>query len=118
MKMMVDVCNPCSPFDKEFMDHHEIKYLKKKGVDSVELIVLKSQLGKQFKNYQVCDFKGRGMVVSQMYDCKVNGVRLCMKQHQYSRISRFKQPYSTEPVMDFSWLCPDNNLICWQKFHL
>jgi hypothetical protein len=47
MKAVVDVCNPCSPFDKEFMDNQEIKYLKKKGVDNVELKVLKSQLGKR-----------------------------------------------------------------------
>jgi hypothetical protein len=31
MKAVVDVCNPCSPFDKEFMDNHEIKYLKKES---------------------------------------------------------------------------------------
>jgi hypothetical protein len=35
IKAVVDVCNPCSPFDKEFMHNHEIKYQKKKGVDSV-----------------------------------------------------------------------------------
>jgi hypothetical protein len=63
--------NPCSPFDKEFMDHHEMKYLKKKGVQSVEVQVLKSQLGKRFKNCQVCEFEGRGMVTSQRCYCKV-----------------------------------------------
>jgi hypothetical protein len=30
MKAVVDVCNTCSPFDKEFMDNHKIKYLKRK----------------------------------------------------------------------------------------
>jgi hypothetical protein len=45
MKQAVDMCHPCSPFDKEFMDHREMKYLKKKGVPSVEVQVLKSQLG-------------------------------------------------------------------------
>jgi hypothetical protein len=35
MKAAVHVCNPCSPFDKEFMENHKIKYLIKKGVDSV-----------------------------------------------------------------------------------
>jgi hypothetical protein len=45
------------------MDHHEIKYLKNKGVDSIELRVLKSELGKRFKNCEVCDFEGRGMVM-------------------------------------------------------
>jgi hypothetical protein len=82
MKAVVDVCNPCSPFEKEFMDNHEIKYVKKKGVDSVELKVLKSQLGKRFKNCQLCDFEGRGMVMSQTCYCKVHCAGLCMKQHQ------------------------------------
>jgi hypothetical protein len=53
MKAAVHVCNPCSPFDKEFMDNHEIKYLKKKGVDSVELKVLKKQLGRRFKKLPI-----------------------------------------------------------------
>jgi hypothetical protein len=79
-KAVIDVC---SPFDKEFMDHHEIKHLKKKGVDSVELRVLKSDLVKRFKNCQVCDFEGRGMVTSHLCYCKVHRVRLCMNQHQY-----------------------------------
>jgi hypothetical protein len=35
MKAVVDMCNPCSPFDTEFVDNHKIKYLKK-----TELIVL------------------------------------------------------------------------------
>jgi hypothetical protein len=118
MKAAVHVCNPCSQFDKEFMDNHEIKYLKKKGVDSVELKVLKSQLGRRFKNCQLCAFEGRGMVMSQTCYCKVHCVRLCMKQHQGSRTIGLKKTDSTEPVLDFSWLCPDNNLSCWQKLHL
>jgi hypothetical protein len=116
MKAVVDVCNPCSQFDKEFMDNHEIKYLKKKGVDSVELKVLKSQLGRRFKNCQVCDFEGRGMAMSQTCYFKVHCVWICMKQHQDARTIGLKKTDYTEPVMDFSWLCPDNNLSCWQKF--
>jgi hypothetical protein len=99
------------------MDNHKIKYLKKKGVDSVELKVLKSQLGRRFKHFQLCDFEGPGMVMSQTCYCKV-GVWLCMKQHQNSRTIGLKKMDSTEAVMDFSWLRPDNNLSCWQKFHL
>jgi hypothetical protein len=95
------------------MDNHEIKYLKKKGVDSVELKVLKSQLGRRFENCQLCDFEGRGMVMSQMCYCKVHCVRLYMKQHQDSRTIGLKNTDSTQPVTDFSWLCPEKNLSCW-----
>jgi hypothetical protein len=118
MKAVVDVCNPCSPFDKKFMDNHKIKYLKNKGVDSVELKVLKSHLGRRLKNCQLCDFEGRGMVTSQTCYLKVHCVWICMKQHQDSMKIGLKRTDSTEPVTDFSWLCPDNNLSCWQKFHL
>jgi hypothetical protein len=100
------------------MDNHEIKYLEKKGADSVELKVLKSQLGKRFKTCQLCDFEGRGMVMSQFFYFKVHCVRLCMKQNQDSRTIGLKKTDYTEPVTDFSWLCPDNTLSCWQKFHL
>jgi hypothetical protein len=51
-----------------------MKCLKKKGVQSVEVQVLKSQLGNQFKNCQVCEFEGRGMVMSQTCYCKVHCV--------------------------------------------
>jgi hypothetical protein len=68
------MCNPCSPFEKKFMNHHEMKYLKKEGVTIVEVQVLKSQLWKQFKNCKVCEFEGREMVMSQTCYCKVHCV--------------------------------------------
>jgi hypothetical protein len=111
MKEAGDMCHPCSPFDKEFMDHHKMNYLKKKGVHSVQLKVLKSQLGKRFKNCQVSEFEGRGMIMSQMCYCKVHCLGICIKQHQDSRTIGLMKT-------DFSWLCPDTNLSCWQKFHL
>jgi hypothetical protein len=80
MKAVVDMCNPCSPLDKEFMDNHEIKYLKKKGVDSIELKVLT---------------EGRVSVMIQTCYCKVHCVRQCMKQHQDSRTIRLKKTDST-----------------------
>jgi hypothetical protein len=57
-------CHPCSPFDKEFMDIHEFKYLTKKGVESVTTTELKKWSGKCYKKCQLCEFEGRGMVMS------------------------------------------------------
>jgi hypothetical protein len=57
-------CHPCSPLDKEFMDMQKFKYLTKKGVNSVTTTDLKKWIGKCYKNWQVCEFKRRGMVMS------------------------------------------------------
>jgi hypothetical protein len=46
-------CHPTSPLDKEFMALHKIKFLAKKGRDSVTTIDLKKWIGKNYKNFQV-----------------------------------------------------------------
>jgi hypothetical protein len=46
IKDLAVTCHPISPFDKEFMDLHEIKYITKKGGESVTTIDLKKWIGK------------------------------------------------------------------------
>jgi hypothetical protein len=41
-----------------------------------------------------------------------------MQQHQDTKKIGLKKGDSNELVTDFSWLCPDTDLSCWQKFHL
>jgi hypothetical protein len=53
VKEAVYICHQCSPLDKEFMDLHEMKYMPKKGLPSVEMQVIKRQTEKWFKNFQV-----------------------------------------------------------------
>jgi hypothetical protein len=53
IKDLAVICHPTSPFDKEFMALHEIKFLAKKGGDSVTMIGLKKWIGKNYKNFQV-----------------------------------------------------------------
>jgi hypothetical protein len=56
--------------------------------------------------------------MSQTCYCKVHCDRICMEQHQDSRTTGLKKTDSNEPLTGFSWLYPDANLSCWQKFHL
>jgi hypothetical protein len=111
-------CHPTSPFDKEFMALHKIKFLAKKGGDSVTTTDLRKWIGNNYKNYQVCDYEGRGLVMSQTTYCKIHCVRMCMQQHQDTKKIGLKKGDSNELVTHFSWLYPDTDLSCWQKFHL
>jgi hypothetical protein len=56
--------------------------------------------------------------MSQTTYCKMHCVRICMHRHQDTKKIGLKKGDSNELVTDFSWLCPDTDLSCWQKIHL
>jgi hypothetical protein len=82
------------------MDMHEFKYLTKKGVESVNKTDLKKCISKCYNNFQVCEFEGRGMVMSLTTHYKIHCVRLCMQQHKDTK----KMGLKTE---DTNELAPD-----------
>jgi hypothetical protein len=78
IKDLAVMCHHSSPFDKEFMALHKLKFLAKKGGDSVTTIDLKKWIGKYYKNGQVCDYEGICLVMSQTTYCKIHCVHMCM----------------------------------------
>jgi hypothetical protein len=91
IKDIAVTCHPSIPFDKEFTDLHEIKYLTEKGVESVTTIDLKKWIGNNYKNFHLCDYEVRCLVMSQTTHCKIHCVRMCMKKHQDTKKIEFKK---------------------------
>jgi hypothetical protein len=75
-------CHPSSPFDKEFIALQKIKFLAKKGRDSVTTIDLKKWIGKYYKNCQVYHYEGRGLVMIHTTNCKIHCIHMYIQQHQ------------------------------------
>jgi hypothetical protein len=110
-EMSIDICVSCSPFSQEFMDLHESRYLKKKKATSVEHQVLNNQIGKRFKNCQVCKFEGCHIVMKHNTYCKTHCVHLCIVRHTPSHKTEQKE-IDDNPVTDFLWVCTNTSLTC------
>jgi hypothetical protein len=98
------------------MDLHQSHYLQKKKVTSVEHQVFKNQIGKRHKNCQVCEFEGSHIVMKHTKYCETHCVCLCIIRHTPSHKLELNK-IDDNPVTDFSWVCPNTNLACWEKLH-
>jgi hypothetical protein len=85
-------------------------------VTSIEHQTLKNQIGKRYRICQVYEFEGCHVLMKHNTYCKTYCVCLCIVGHTPSQELELKK-IDDNPVTEFSWLCPNTNLTCWEKFH-
>jgi len=69
---------------------------------------------------QVCTYEERGDRWKTVTVCRSHSIRLCHNtwpDRSTQEPTLMRSDNDGEPVTDFSWLCPDSTLTCWQKFH-
>jgi hypothetical protein len=66
---------------------------------------------------QVCEYEERGEVQSTVNVCLAHPARLCTKSHPPVADAGLTRIDDAEPVTDYSWVCPNSECSCWNKFH-
>jgi hypothetical protein len=66
---------------------------------------------------QVCEYEERGEVQSSVNICLAHSARLCTKTHPSVEEVGLARVDNAGPVTDYSWLCPNTEWSCWNKFH-
>jgi Transposase IS4 len=69
---------------------------------------------------QICNYEERKMKWKTVLVCPVHSVRLCFGTYpdrSKGGIPIMRKDGNGESVSDYSWLCQDHDLTCWEKFH-
>jgi hypothetical protein len=66
---------------------------------------------------QVCEYDERGEVQSTVNMCLAHSARLCTKSHPPVADAGLTRIDDAEPVTDYSWVYPNSEWLCWNKFH-
>jgi hypothetical protein len=69
------------------------------------------------KMCQVCEYEERGELQSTVNVCIAHSARLWKKSHPPVTYAGLTRIDDAEPVTDYSWVCPNSKLLCWNKFH-
>lgn len=69
---------------------------------------------------QICTFEGRGRKLQNVVFCAQHHVRACLEIHPDHTKENKYYNYSTssyQPCYDWSWMCKNHTLSCWEKLH-
>ena len=70
------------------------------------------------KSCQICSYEGRRYLCKDAVFCSHHKIRLCTKIQNDIRSGSLYQSKSERILCeDWSWICPNQNLSCWEKFH-
>ena len=73
---------------------------------------------KDGRSCQICKFEGRGRKVSNVIFCKKHKIRCCSNvPKDISSSGIFKSGVTRYSCNDWSWMCPNKEWTCWEKFH-
>ena len=109
-----------SPIQRRFQDPSVSTYICNTTCLPIDVHAVTTQRSIYGKVCQVCTYEERGDRWKGVTVCRTHSIRLCHntwpdRSTQEPIIMRFDD--KNVPVADFSWLCPDTTLTCWQKFH-
>ena len=69
---------------------------------------------------QICVFEGRGRIQKSVAFCAQHHIRACLKSHpDHTATNKYYDSVTStyKPCYDWSWICPDKGLTCWEKLH-
>ena len=67
---------------------------------------------------QICKFEGRGRKMANVNYCGKHMVRCCSSTHvDHTEKDLFRKGGTDIACTEWSWLCPYQNLTCWDKYH-
>jgi hypothetical protein len=69
------------------------------------------------KIFQVCEYEERGKGQITVNVCLAHSARLCTKSHPQVADAGLARIDDAEPVTNYSWVCPNSEWLCWNKFH-
>ena len=72
------------------------------------------------RSCQICRFEGRGRKLGNVLYCTKHKVRCCSSTHEdHTWMEIFKQTpnYNQLRCTDWTWLCPNKQWTCWDKYH-
>jgi hypothetical protein len=69
------------------------------------------------KIFQVCEYEEWGEVQSSVNVCLDHSARLCTKTHIPVSDACLVWIDDAEPLTNYSWVCPNSEWSCWNKFH-
>ena len=72
------------------------------------------------KSCQICLYEGRGVHKKNCVYCPNHKIRVCTSRHPGPSSSTYliDRKKIISSCKDFTWMCPDNSLTCWQKYHV
>ena len=108
-------CNPISM--------RQYKRNNSSNIDSSSDIFRKmNNLSDSERSCQICLYEGRGRKVSTTNFCCFHHIRCCttapVDDKYLTQFVFWGKKIAKNQVKDISWLCPQENLTCWEKAHI